>query len=749
MNDQAILSTTSSDSVSNPTYINCKGSMGWKSPKVSNVVKDYLNSTMTFNRLSTNLGTELKEMAKDQRISVIDLIVSFAQDLKRKQKIGSGRSNKVLYDSEIERIMKPYHRKGFERVIASDQLNFIGTKRQDVIYNEFGSTQQTRKSLGCNLIDEITRLLFKIQDTMVYHLKNQVVGVIYQKRKSLRHNLFVVFILAFQIFGIDIAIVKELRYYKTFELEKADKEYLSKQEFRFVILPNDNGFKYALVVVDLASRLTDAEPLQNKTAKEVRDAFIKIYKRGILKPNIIQMDPGTEFKGNLCQGDSCELLDLGTKIRKEYNVEDQENEGKGFVDLHMGPHALMHKPQCLNYFQEYNFNTTSFAYYFNPCQASQKCAQINARLTNTLACQYSISSKESFPLAMTNMTYSNFIVENEKTRVYRDFTTSSGCLTIKRAASVHFVFDGASSIVKVEEPSSCIYTITINMGPEPWGKTTGVTTGNCGYNNSLLPLSKCRFWDSGMLKTVYTIYISSVTYFGVCSSPQICQRPEFGNKLPQSCTFSNDGSGWVSGGLITSDPNSWVPVGDNIMQTTYSVNKCSYPSMYNTILKAHCYRQQPIPIAMIEKGNPSKGTSQCSKTINFYTPLICKSDPSCIVTSPYQNSQKVDLSGFSQKYTYFLHPCPVPFSRYIGGTDNTLCFAVRVRALTAPVYECFDGWSSFGVDPFVGFKNKTSSLVIYSGAIVSRVKPQTLPVSDPNMAFDLYTTSGDFYLVSQ
>ncbi|EGG24701.1 hypothetical protein DFA_02945 [Cavenderia fasciculata] len=91
-------------------------------------VKEYLNSTMTSTKLSTNLGNELKDMVKNQRISVIDLIVSFAQDLKKKQKIGSGRSNKGLYDSEIERIMKPYHRKGFERVIASDQLNLLEPK---------------------------------------------------------------------------------------------------------------------------------------------------------------------------------------------------------------------------------------------------------------------------------------------------------------------------------------------------------------------------------------------------------------------------------------------------------------------------------------------------------------------------------------------------------------------------------------------------------------------------------------------
>lgn len=63
-------------------------------------------------------------------------------------------------------------------------------------------------------------------------------------------------------------------------------------------LPHDNGYKYALVVVDLGSRLTDAEPLKDKKAENVKAAFIKIYARGIIKmPQRLQTDPGTEFKG--------------------------------------------------------------------------------------------------------------------------------------------------------------------------------------------------------------------------------------------------------------------------------------------------------------------------------------------------------------------------------------------------------------------------------------------------------------------
>jgi len=65
-----------------------------------------------------------------------------------------------------------------------------------------------------------------------------------------------------------------------------------------LFLTNDNGYKYALVVVDNYTRLCDAEPLKTKTSQSVKTAFENIYKRNILKlPKRIQLDPGSEFKG--------------------------------------------------------------------------------------------------------------------------------------------------------------------------------------------------------------------------------------------------------------------------------------------------------------------------------------------------------------------------------------------------------------------------------------------------------------------
>ena len=59
-------------------------------------------------------------------------------------------------------------------------------------------------------------------------------------------------------------------------------------------------FKYALTVVDVASRYKEAEPLTSKEAKEVAGAFERIYKRGPLKwPKLLQVDPGREFMGTV------------------------------------------------------------------------------------------------------------------------------------------------------------------------------------------------------------------------------------------------------------------------------------------------------------------------------------------------------------------------------------------------------------------------------------------------------------------
>ena len=57
-------------------------------------------------------------------------------------------------------------------------------------------------------------------------------------------------------------------------------------------------YKYALTVVDIASRYKEAEPLTSKDSAEVAKAFQSIYKRSPLTwPEMLQVDPGHELMG--------------------------------------------------------------------------------------------------------------------------------------------------------------------------------------------------------------------------------------------------------------------------------------------------------------------------------------------------------------------------------------------------------------------------------------------------------------------
>ena len=71
-------------------------------------------------------------------------------------------------------------------------------------------------------------------------------------------------------------------------------------------LPHDRvakrTYKYALTVVDVASRFKEAEPLTSKGPAEVAEALSRIYKRSPLKwPKLLQVDPGKEFMGAVSQ----------------------------------------------------------------------------------------------------------------------------------------------------------------------------------------------------------------------------------------------------------------------------------------------------------------------------------------------------------------------------------------------------------------------------------------------------------------
>ena len=94
-----------------------------------------------------------------------------------------------------------------------------------------------------------------------------------------------------------------------------------------LFLPHDKvgrrTYKYALTVVDVASRFKEAEPLSTKEAKEVAGALSRIYKRGPLKwPKLLQVDPGPEFMSEV----SWLLAGHGVSIRRS-RVEIHRDQG--------------------------------------------------------------------------------------------------------------------------------------------------------------------------------------------------------------------------------------------------------------------------------------------------------------------------------------------------------------------------------------------------------------------------------------
>jgi len=63
-------------------------------------------------------------------------------------------------------------------------------------------------------------------------------------------------------------------------------------------MPEDKGFKFVLVCIDLYDGSLDAEPIKKVDSENVIEAFKKIFKRKYLKyPQFIMMDKGQEFQG--------------------------------------------------------------------------------------------------------------------------------------------------------------------------------------------------------------------------------------------------------------------------------------------------------------------------------------------------------------------------------------------------------------------------------------------------------------------
>ncbi len=87
-----------------------------------------------------------------------------------------------------------------------------------------------------------------------------------------------------------------LRHYPTTQYAK---DFIHQLDILFMPYDEHNKERYALVCIDMTSRMIDAEPLKNKDSSSVVLGLKRIYKRKLLnQPNQIDTDAGSEFKGD-------------------------------------------------------------------------------------------------------------------------------------------------------------------------------------------------------------------------------------------------------------------------------------------------------------------------------------------------------------------------------------------------------------------------------------------------------------------
>ena len=98
------------------------------------------------------------------------------------------------------------------------------------------------------------------------------------------------------------------------QVHQADLLFLPHDTFGNKTGEASKTYRYALVVIDVASRYKDAEALTSKESNEIARCFIKIYSRRLRWPGVLVVDPGREFMGNV------------TKLMKQHGVSIQRGQ---------------------------------------------------------------------------------------------------------------------------------------------------------------------------------------------------------------------------------------------------------------------------------------------------------------------------------------------------------------------------------------------------------------------------------------
>lgn len=98
-----------------------------------------------------------------------------------------------------------------------------------------------------------------------------------------------------------------------------------------VSMPDDDGFKYFLCIVNIYNRTIDAEPLRNKYSSDVLGSFHRIVRRNIInpKPNFILADQGPEFKNDafkvFCEDNGINLIFSSVRRKNQMAIVEYYN----------------------------------------------------------------------------------------------------------------------------------------------------------------------------------------------------------------------------------------------------------------------------------------------------------------------------------------------------------------------------------------------------------------------------------------
>ena len=187
--------------------------------------------------------------------------------------------------------------------------NSLDSKKEKLFWSHVDESKV--KSIEKNLFNNITKVFFDTDDKINYVITDVVKpSKISKVKKGLYYKYY-----DKDKYGLNVPENENEFEYTLIDIFINAKWVKWKAKVKKLNIPETSskiGYRYALVCVDLHSKICDAEPLRDKTSESIINGYKNIYARKILKiPKMMYVDAGTEFKGEVADF----LMKLGMKIR--------------------------------------------------------------------------------------------------------------------------------------------------------------------------------------------------------------------------------------------------------------------------------------------------------------------------------------------------------------------------------------------------------------------------------------------------